>query len=108
MKSNKLSAGLVMVAALAWSNLSHAAEKVRTVEIKVTENGFEPARVKVVKGDPLKLIVTRTTNNICATEIEIHDANIRADLPLNKPVTLTLTPQVDGNLKYTCNMNVYE
>jgi hypothetical protein len=106
MKSNKLSVGLVAVAALSWSNLSHAAEKVRTVEIKVTEKGFEPARVNVVKGEPLKLIVTRTTANTCATEIEIHDANARADLPLDRPVTLTFTPQVDGELKYACSMDM--
>jgi hypothetical protein len=106
MKLGKLWVGLAMVAAMGWWISTSAADKVRTVEIAVTENGFEPARVRVMKGEPLKLVVTRTTDKTCAKEIEIHDANIRADLPLNKPVTLTFTPQVDGELKYTCNMDM--
>lgn len=106
MDAKKLWVGLAMVAALGLWNSSRAADKVRTIEITVTEQGFEPARVKVVNGEPLKLIVTRKTDKTCAKEIEIHDANVRADLPLNTPVTLTFTPTLDGELKYACSMNM--
>jgi hypothetical protein len=83
-----------------------AGQEPRTIQLSVTEKGFEPARVKVMVGQPLKLVVTRSTENTCAKEIEIHDANVRADLPLNTPVTLTFTPTADGELKYACRMNM--
>ena len=78
----------------------------RTVDLAVTTRGFEPARVKVAKGGPLKLVVTRKTDDTCAKEIVIADENIKADLPLNKPVTLNFTPKRAGELKYACGMNM--
>jgi plastocyanin domain-containing protein len=84
-----------------------AAAEARTIELSVTKNGFEPDRVKVTKGVPLKLVVTRRTDETCAKEIVIPDENIKADLPLNKPVTLTFTPKRAGELQYSCGMGMY-
>ena len=83
-----------------------AAGEARTIELAVTKNGFEPARVKVTKGVPLKLVVTRKTDETCAKEIVIPDQKIRAELPLNKPVTLTFTPTRSGEIRYACGMNM--
>lgn len=83
-----------------------AASQARTIEIAVTQNGFEPARVRVTKGEPLKLIVTRKTEDTCAKQIVISDENIKADLPLNKPVTLSFTPKRTGEITYACGMNM--
>lgn len=85
---------------------AHAAEKARTVEIAVTRNGFEPSRVKVKQGEPLKLVVTRKTDDTCAKEIVIPDADLEAELPLDKPVTLSFTPKRSGEIKYACGMNM--
>jgi plastocyanin domain-containing protein len=78
----------------------------RTIELAVTENGFEPARVKVTRGVPLKLVVTRKTDETCAKEIVIPDENITAELPLGKPVTLSFTPSRSGAIRYSCGMNM--
>ncbi len=83
-----------------------AAEKPRKIEISVTANGFEPARVNVKKGEPLELVVTRKTDDTCAKEIVIPDENIKAVLPLGKPVTLAFTPQRNGEIRYACGMNM--
>ncbi len=83
-----------------------AADQPRTVEISVTAKGFEPARVEVTKGQPLKLIVTRKTDDTCAKEIVIADQGIKADLPLNKPVALGFTPERTGEITYACGMNM--
>jgi plastocyanin domain-containing protein len=83
-----------------------AASQARTVELAVTTKGFEPARVKVARGEPLKLVVTRKTDDTCAKEIVIADENIKADLPLNKPVALSFTPKRAGEIKYACGMNM--
>ncbi len=83
-----------------------AAGQARTVEISVTRNGFEPARVKVTKDEPLKLVVTRKTDDTCAKQIVIPDENIKADLPLGRPVTLSFTPRRTGEIEYACGMNM--
>jgi plastocyanin domain-containing protein len=92
-----LSLGLTMPA--------FAAPKGQTVEMKVTDKGFEPAAVTVKKGEPVTLIITRTTDKTCATEIVVDDHNINTKLPLNKATKVTFTPKKSGELKYGCGMN---
>ncbi len=79
----------------------------RPVEIKVTRNGFEPARVHATKGQPLRLVVTRTTDDTCATEIVIPDAGLNVPLPLGQPVPVTFTPKKSGALRYSCAMGMF-
>ena len=75
-----------------------------TVQMKVTDKGFEPANVTVKKGEPVTLVITRTTEQTCATEIVIDDYGIKTPLPLNKAVTVTFTPKKAGDLQYGCAM----
>ena len=83
-----------------------AADQTSTIEISVTAKGFEPARVQLTKGQPVKLIVTRKTDETCAKEIVIADQNIKAALPLNKPVAVGFTPERTGDIAYACGMNM--
>ncbi len=82
------------------------APKARVVEMKVTEKGYEPSPLTVKKGEPVKLVITRTTDSTCATEIIMPDYNINASLPLNKPVEVAFTPTKAGTLKYGCAMGM--
>ena len=75
-----------------------------TVEMKVTDKGFEPDAVTVKKGEPVTLVITRTTDHTCATDIVIDDYGIKTALPLNKAVTVTFTPKKAGDLQYGCAM----
>lgn len=76
----------------------------RRIEISVTDNGFEPTPIKVKKGEPLKLVVTRKTDATCAKKLVLDEAKISADLPLNKAVELSFTPTKAGEIKYGCAM----
>lgn len=76
----------------------------RTLALKVTEKGFEPSPVTVLKGEPVKLVLTRTTEHTCATEVVLDEYNIHAALPLNQPVELAFTPTQSGKLVYGCAM----
>src|SRR5512133_2803324 len=69
-----------------------AAASPRLVEMTVTPDGFVPAEVKVKKGEPLQLVITRKTDQTCATEIVIKDLGINQKLPLNQPVAIVFTP----------------
>jgi plastocyanin domain-containing protein len=77
---------------------------VRTVEMAVTENGFEPSKVKVNKGEKVRLLVTRKTDSTCATEIVIADQGVNAELPLGKAVAVEFTPKKSGEIRYACGM----
>jgi hypothetical protein len=95
-------------AALAAAGIAEGTVKngVRTVEMTVTQDGFVPAKVKALKGEKLRLVVTRKTDRTCATEIVIPNYKINSKLPLNKPVTVELTPKASGEITYACGMNM--
>jgi plastocyanin domain-containing protein len=82
-----------------------AAPNAQTVTMAVTEKGFEPASVKVKKGEAVTLVITRKTDKTCATEIVIDEHKVNAKLPLNKEVKVTFTPSKTGELQYGCAMN---
>jgi len=77
---------------------------VRVVEIAVTEQGFEPTTVKLKKGEPVKLVLTRKTDQTCAKAVIFPDLKIQKDLPLGQPVEVTFTPKKAGALSYGCTM----
>jgi plastocyanin domain-containing protein len=81
-----------------------AAPKGKTVEMAVTDKGFEPAAVTVKKGEPVTLVITRKTDSTCAKEIVVDEHGINTKLPLNKAVKVTFTPKKTGQLKYGCGM----
>lgn len=78
----------------------------RVLELKVTEDGFEPSPVSVKKGEPLLLKVTRTTDKTCATEILVDGTDINVPLPLNQPVSVRYTPSKSGQIRYGCAMGM--
>ena len=78
----------------------------RTVNLTVTKKGFEPSNITVKKGEPLHLVVTRKTDQTCATSIDIQDVGIRKDLPLNKAVAIDFTPEKAGEIRYACGMGM--
>ena len=78
------------------------------VRITVTANGYEPWRVRAWKGVPLTLVVTRTTDQTCATEVVLPEYGIDRKLPLGEPVTITFTPAREGELRYSCAMRMFQ
>jgi plastocyanin domain-containing protein len=77
---------------------------VRVVELAVTEKGYEPSPVSLKKGEPVKLVVTRKTDQTCATEVVMEGYGINTPLPLNQPVEIAFTPKESGKLVYGCAM----
>ncbi len=107
MKAKRMLVGLAVAAFVGGAAPSLAATpQGDVIEIAVTERGFEPSRVDVTVGRPVKLVVTRVTENTCAKEIVIPEEDIEAELPLNEPVTLTFTPSRTGDIRYACAMNM--
>ena len=79
---------------------------VRTVEMQVTDDGFVPDKIKASKGEKLRLVITRKTDRTCATEIVIKDYGVNTKLPLEKTVTVEVTPKKSGEIRYACGMDM--
>lgn len=100
----KASATATAGASATTATASNAANA-RTVELVLTEKGFEPAEVKVKRGEPVRLLVTRKTDSTCAKEITIEGTDLRRKLPLNQAVEVAFTPSKAGELRFGCGMN---
>jgi plastocyanin domain-containing protein len=75
------------------------------IAISVTEKGFEPTPIQVAKGQPITLVVTRKTDETCATELTLPEYKIDKKLPLDQPVEISFTPEKAGELVYGCAMD---
>ena len=109
-----VSAGVAALAALmvvgcqqdGSSGSSATAKTATEVHVDVTENGFEPAEVTVPAGQAVTLVMTRKTDQTCATNVEFEALKKTYDLPLGKPVKISLPPSQKGTLSYQCGMHM--
>ena len=76
------------------------------IDIKV-EGGYSPSTISVKKGKTVKLNFTRTDSNTCLEEVILSDFKIKKYLPLNKKITIEITPQKSGKFDFTCGMNMF-
>ncbi|MBK8480176.1 MAG: cupredoxin domain-containing protein [Proteobacteria bacterium] len=78
----------------------------QVVALTVTSEGFVPAQVKASAGRPLELVVTRTVERTCASDLVIKDYGINRPLPLNQAVRVSFTPTKPGRIRYACAMDM--
>lgn len=97
---------VTLAATTALAKPDHKKLTEQVVRIDVTPKGFVPAKIQVKAGHPVKLVVTRRTDQTCATDIVIKDFNISKPLPLDQPVAVTFTPTKPGQIRYACAMNM--
>lgn|SRR5512147_2682903 len=98
-----------VVAALAVSlGLAGCRGRSAEVAVSVGVNGFDPWHIEARAGEPLVLVVTRTTDDTCATEIIIREAGLKVPLPLGKPVRVELVPSRAGKLRFSCAMQMFQ
>ncbi len=78
----------------------------QTIKISVSAQGFSPSEVTLKAGVPARLVFTRVSAEGCGTEIVFPDLKIKKALPLNKPVTIDITPQSGKTLSFACGMDM--
>lgn len=76
----------------------------QSVDVSVTQKGFEPSKVSAKVGEPITLNITRKVKVTCAKKVTVPSMDIEKDLPLNKVVSVTLTPSQKGEIKFGCAM----
>ncbi|HET6437946.1 MAG TPA: cupredoxin domain-containing protein [Anaeromyxobacter sp.] len=101
-----LALAIVLAGSTARAADKAPAGKARTVEVTLTEQGLSPAEVKLTKGEPVHMGLTRKTDHTCMTEVVIADVGVKAALPLGKTVWVDFTPNKTGSLRVLCGMGM--
>jgi len=73
----------------------------------MVEGGYEPNRILVTVGQPVRLKFNRTDPNPCLEEIHLPDFGIAKALPLNQTTAIEFTPNQLGEYEFTCGMNMF-
>ena len=77
-------------------------------EVTVTvDGGYEPSRVVVSAGQPVRLNFYRKDPSSCLEEVRFPDFHIAQELPLNKVTPIEFTPDKPGKYEFTCGMNMF-
>lgn len=77
-------------------------------EVDITvSGGYSPEVISIPKGKTTKINFLRTDPTECLSEVVLADFKIKRQLPLNKKVTIEVTPQKEGEYEFSCSMNMY-
>ncbi len=73
----------------------------------VVEGGYTPNTISIPKGKTTKISFFRKDPSSCLEEVVLSDFKIKKFLPLNQKVTVEVTPQKEGEYKFSCGMNMF-
>lgn len=77
------------------------------VDIVVDGGTYSPPRIEVETGKEVSLRFIRKDPSPCAEKVVFDDLGISADLSLGKPTVVVITPTEDGEIPFTCQMQMY-
>lgn len=106
--STVLLAALVLAASIACNRPADQAPSPRTIDIRVTMAGYEPARIETAAGETVRLAFHSETDAECLSEVQSKDLGIPLT-PLRKGRVTTLeikTPQA-GEYSFACGMSMF-
>lgn len=73
----------------------------------IAEGGYKPATIAIRKGKTTTLNFTRRDSNPCLEEVILSDFKIKKYLPMDKEVSIPITPDKAGEYDITCGMNMF-
>ena len=87
---------------------AHATAATGTADLQLTVDGtgYHPSSISAPSGKPVRLTITRTSDEGCGQQIVFPSPNIRRDLPLNQAVTVEFTMPASGSVAFTCGMDM--
>ena len=106
--------GLALIVAELWCFLGphgpgvaarRGAEGRQQVTITV-DGGYNPARIRVVAGQPLRLTFHRIDPSSCVAQVIFPDFQRSLDLPLEASTSIDLLPAKPGLYPFHCGMNM--
>lgn len=77
-------------------------------ELTITvDGGYEPSRVVVSAGQPVRLNFFRKDPSSCLETVLVPDFHIARDLNLNQVTPVEFMPEKPGQYPFTCGMNMF-
>lgn len=101
--------GLSLIVGIYWfffGKKEEVMEASKAITI-VVDGGYKPNVIKVPKDKAVTLTFLRKDSNSCLEELVLPDYKIKEYLPLNKPVTITLSPPHKSG-QFHCAMNMFQ
>lgn len=86
--------------------VSNAVEVEDAITIQVS-GGYTPSTIQLQKGKKTTITFYRTDPSSCLEEVVLSDFKIRKFLPLNKDISIEITPQKTGEFSFVCGMNMF-
>jgi plastocyanin domain-containing protein len=106
--------GLLAIAAVNWwffiagrgATLAQPSEAgPQEIQI-VVRGGYDPSRIRVRAGRPVRLVFDRQENAGCSEEVVFPDFGIRRFLAPFQRTTIELGPQRSGHYEFMCGMSM--
>ena len=72
----------------------------------VVRGGYEPSRIRVRAGRPVRLIFDRQERDSCSEEIVFPTFGVRRFLPPFRKTAVELPAPEPGNYEFTCGMSM--
>ncbi len=90
------------------TNAAPGGDSVAPTPLSVTVDGagYHPSALSAPAGRPVRLTVTRTSEEGCGQEIVFPSLELRRDLPLNRPVVVEFTMPASGSVAFACGMDM--
>ncbi len=73
----------------------------------IVEGGYTPNTISIPQGKTTKINFVRKDPSSCLEEVVLGDFKTRKFLPLNKKVTVEVTPKEKGEFGFACGMNMF-
>jgi len=77
------------------------------VGIRITQRGYEPARLEFPANRPVTLAFTRDESPNCGAEVVFPALGIRRAIPLGETVLVELPAQPKSELSFSCGMGMF-
>ncbi len=112
MEVDKIFVALFTIAGMAftyWFFLMKKEEIVSVIDsVDITvDGGYSPNTISIPVDKLTRISFTRKDSSSCLEEVVLSDFKIKKYLPLNKKVTVAITPKRKGEFDFACGMNMF-
>jgi plastocyanin domain-containing protein len=77
------------------------------IRVRVSQSGFEPARIAAPAGYPLKLAFQRDDAQNCVNAVVFPELGIRQALPVGEAIVVEIPSSTAREYHFVCGMNMY-
>src|SRR5690242_5855313 len=89
------------------ANAAEPAPVPRTIDIKVTEEGYAPAKLELTAGETVRLAFHSEADSECAGSVQSEDLGIKPTLlPKGKTTVIEIKAPKAGTYAFACSMSM--